>query len=277
LKRYSRFGLLYYGADLHFARMRLEARVLGDLRIAREANAMEALERSVWRDVDVVLYPSDEEAAMVRRMEPGVVARKLLPYCFAEFAAPRPPTDQPIILFVAGFAHMPNRHAVLWFVAHVLPLIRARVPAARLIIAGSNPQSDVLALASQSVDVRANVSEGELRELYRTARAAAVPLRYGAGVKLKVVEALREGLPLVTTSVGAQGLPGLERVASVCDEPQAFADAVCRLLSDDTAWAERSAAQVQYATAAYSEAAFRESLLQALDQSASRCSARLMS
>ena len=47
--------------------------------------------------------------------------------------------------------------------------------------------------------------------LYRTARVAAVPLRYGAGVKLKVVEALREGLPLVTTSIGAQGMPGLEQ------------------------------------------------------------------
>jgi GT2 family glycosyltransferase len=277
LKRYTRFGLLYYGADLHFARMRLESRELGDLRIAREANAMEALERSVWRDVDVVLYPSDEEAATVRRMEPGVSARKLLPYCFAEFGASRPPPDEPIILFVAGFAHMPNRHAVLWFVEHVQPLIRAHVPAVRLIIAGSNPQPDVLALADEAVEVRANVSEADLRELYRVARVAAVPLRYGAGVKLKVVEALREGLPLVTTSVGAQGLPGLEDVASVCDEPRAFADAVCRLLIEDDTWTARSAAQVEYAAAAYSEAAFRESLLEAIGQSASRCSARQMS
>ena len=93
------------------------------------------------------------------------------------------------------------------------------------------------ALAGDAISVRANVSDAELRELYRTARVAAVPLRYGAGVKLKVVEALREGLPLVTTSIGAQGVPGLEHVASICDEPQAFADAVCRLLTDDIAWA----------------------------------------
>ena len=112
-------------------------------------------------------------------------------------------------------------------------------------------------MARGAISVRANVSDDELRELYRTARVAAVPLRYGAGVKLKVVEALREGLPLVTTSIGAQGMPGLEHVASICDEPRDFAAAVCALLSDDLAWTECSAAQLGYAAAHYSEAAFR--------------------
>ncbi len=179
--------------------------------------------------------PSDEESAIVAAAEPGVVARTLLPYSFADFASPRPPAAEPVILFVGGFAHLPNRHGVFWFVDQVLPLIRARVPAARFAIVGSNPPPDVLALAGDAISVRANVSDAELRELYRTARVAAVPLRYGAGVKLKVVEALREGLPLVTTSIGAQGVPGLESVAAICDEPQAFADAVCRLLTDGIA------------------------------------------
>jgi len=159
----------------------------------------------------------------------------------------------------------------------VLPLIRARVPAAHFVIVGSNAPPDVLALAGDAISVRANVSGTELRELYRTARVAAVPLRYGAGVKLKVVEALREGLPLVTTWIGAQGVPGLESVAAVCDEPQSFADAICRLLTDGIAWAEQSTAQVEYAAAHYSELAFRDSLAGALAQSPSRCAARLVS
>jgi glycosyltransferase involved in cell wall biosynthesis len=156
-------------------------------------------------------------------------------------------------------------------------LIHARVPAARLTIAGSHPSPDVEALVGEAVTLRANVSDDQLRALYRTARVAAVPLRYGAGVKLKVVEALREGLPLVTTSIGAQGIPGLDAVAAIHDEPAAFADAVCRLLTDGIAWAEQSTAQVEYAAAHYSEAVFRESLMNALAQSASRCAARLTS
>ena len=245
LRRRIGIGLLYYGVDQHFSRMRQEAKQLDDHCIARQAADMEMLERSIWRDVDVVLYPSDEECAIVAAAEPGVAVRTLLPYSFADFASPRPPAAEPVILFVGGFAHLPNRHGVFWFIDRVLPLIRARVTAAHFVIAGSNPPPDVLALAGDAITVRANVSDAELRELYRTVRVAVVPLRYGAGVKLKVVEALREGLPLVTTWIGAQGMPGLESVAAIHDEPQPFADAVCRLLTDGIAWVEQSTAQVE--------------------------------
>ncbi|HET7879994.1 MAG TPA: glycosyltransferase [Acetobacteraceae bacterium] len=275
LKRHPRIALLYYGADLHFCRLRLQSVELKDRIIAGEAWAMERLERSIWRHVDVVLYPSDDESGTVSRMESNVAVRTLLPYSFAGFSAPRLPVTEPIILFVAGFAHLPNRHGLIWFAEHVLPLILARVPKARLIVAGSNPSEDVVALAHGPISLRANVSDAELQQLYRTARVAAVPLRYGAGVKLKVVEALRDGLPLVTTPIGAQGLPGIERVASICDAPQDFANAVCRLLEDGASWTEQSAAQIDYAAAHFSEAAFRDSLTQALAQSASRCAARL--
>jgi glycosyltransferase involved in cell wall biosynthesis len=178
------------------------------------------------------------------------------------------------LLFVAGFAHPPNRHGLTWFLDNVLPDIRARLPAARLVIAGSNPPPDVQALSSSHISIRPNVSEAELRALYHAARVAVVPLRYGAGVKLKVVEALREGLPLVTTPVGAQGVPGIADILPVHDEPAAFADAVRRLLTDGIAWAECATAQVEYAAAHYSEAALRGSLQQALVQSASRCAMR---
>lgn len=277
LKRYPHIGRLYYGADLHFRRMRLQAQVEEDRSIGRQAAHMEKLERCVWRDVDVALYPSDEEAAAVRALEPRVVARTLLPYCFSDFAMQRRPPSEPAILFVAGFAHPPNRHAALWFVEQVLPAIRARVPAVQLSIVGSNPTAEVRELASAGVRVHANVSEQVLREYYACARVAVVPLHYGAGVKLKVVEALREGLPLVTTSIGAQGLPDLKDIVSIEDDAASFADAVCRLLTDDLLWARRSAAQVDYAAARYSHAAFRASLADALAQVPSRCATRLAS
>jgi O-antigen biosynthesis protein len=270
LKRSCRGRLIYYGHDLHFHRMQRQADVLGDIGLARAAKRMEALERSVWREMDVVLYPSDEEAAMVSDMEPGVNARAVLPYCFAEFARPRQATPNPVMLFVGGFAHGPNQEAVLWFVDHVLPLIRERFPAAKLAVVGSNPSSTVRELAGDGISVASNVSDAELREFYRTSRVAVVPLRYGAGVKLKVVEALREGLPLVTTPTGAQGLPGLDQVAAICDGPRTFADAVCKLLEDDGLWARCCAAQIAYAAQRYSESAFRIRLLDAAGIAQSR-------
>jgi hypothetical protein len=67
----------------------------------------------------------------------------------------------------------------------------------------------------------------------------------------------------VTTPTGAQGLPSLDRVASICDSPRSFADAVCNLLEDDQLWIRQCAAQVAYAAARYSESAFRTTLIDA--------------
>jgi O-antigen biosynthesis protein len=135
------------------------------------------------------------------------------------------------------------------------------VPGARLTLAGSNPTPAVVALRGRGVEVTGAISAEELAALYSTARVAIVPLRFGAGVKLKVVEALHQGLPLVTTPVGAQGLPGLGEILSVTEDPAALAAAVVSLLGDDTAWLRQSAAQSAYAEAHFSRAALRESLL----------------
>jgi O-antigen biosynthesis protein len=109
-----------------------------------------------------------------------------------------------------------------------------------------------------------DVATVDLAAAYRRARVAVVPLRFGAGVKLKVVEALREGLPLVTTPVGAQGLPGLSQLVMVEDQPQCFARAVLLLLQDDAEWEWRSRLQIGFARSRFSREAMAASLLGAL-------------
>jgi glycosyltransferase involved in cell wall biosynthesis len=130
-------------------------------------------------------------------------------------------------------------------------------------IVGSNPTARVRDLAGEAVRVHANVPAAELAAWYRRARVAIVPLNFGAGVKLKVVEALREGLPLVTTPVGAQGLPGLEAVVDVRDTSAGIAEATIALLRDDALWLTRNAGQIAYARTRFTEDALRKSLLQA--------------
>ena len=270
LKRHTDAKLIYYEVDLHFERMQRQAQIQNDAGLRRAAADMQRLERWLWRSVDVVLHPSLDEARTVSAMEPHVVSLPVVPFAFTRFGAVRPPVHTEAILFVAGFSHPPNEDAAVWFVREVLPLIRARVPKARLDIVGSNPTEAVRALAGDLVEVTADVSEAELASFYEGARVAVVPLRFGAGMKLKVVEALRDGVPLVTTPVGAQGLPDVDAVAAVASEARPMADAVCRLLNDDDAWSRASAGQVAYAKARFSEEALSASLLAAFERAGPR-------
>ena len=222
--------LSLYGHDLHFARMRREAEVMGNNAIRRDADAMELLERRLWRLFDTVIYLSEEEAATVCAMEPQTNARAIVPYCFDQFCQRDRPARGHTILFVAGFAHAPNVDAAEFLVKAVLPLVHAELPDAKLVLAGSHPSAAVCSLAGPAVEVTGWISDAQMALYYGSSRVAVAPLRFGAGVKGKVVEALREGLPLVTTPTGIQGLPELNHIVPVpriChrNRPRAFATA----------------------------------------------------
>ena len=251
--------LLYYGHDIHHRRMQDEHALKGGEGLRRETHAMQAMEHEIWRRVDVVYYPSEEEARVVREAVPAAVVRAVPAYCFEPApargdAAGRAagPGQRGGLLFVAGFAHTPNIDAATWLVREVMPRIWRRHPETQLTLAGSNPTDEVRALAGTRVSVPGYVTDAELAALYARARVAVVPLRFGAGVKRKVVEALHHGLPLVTTPVGAQGLDGLEHVVPVTGNAEAFAAEACRLLEQDAAWQQVSADAQAYVQTRFS-------------------------
>ena len=257
--------IVYYGHDLHFRRLQREAAATGRLELEREARRCERQERAVWRAVDLVLYPSAEEADEVRTLEPGVAARALLPYAFDGFRDTEDVAGRDGILFVAGFAHPPNVDAATWLVTEVMPRVWARHPRTRLSLVGSSPSDEVKALAGERVEVTGYVDDAELARRYAHARVAAVPLRYGAGIKGKVVEALQQGVPLATTTVGAQGLDRLDAVTAVQDDARGMAEAIVRLLEDDAAWRRQSREGARYAAERFSRAALRAQMEKAMD------------
>src|SRR5216110_291974 len=101
----------------------------------------------------------------------------------------------PSLLFVGGFRHRPNIDAAIWLVRDILPQVKAVVPEVSAVIAGTTPPAAVKGLAGPDVLVTDYVSDPMLERLYRTATVAVAPLRFGAGVKGKVVEAMRFGVP----------------------------------------------------------------------------------
>ncbi len=264
IRRHSSARIVYYGHDLHFQRMQRQAQLSGDERLLRAAHHMQDRERTIWRQADLSLYPSQDEADAATALQQDAAIEPIVPYFFDRFADLRHASPHQEIIFVAGFGHPPNEDAAIWFVSEILPLIRADVPATRLSIIGSNPTERVRALAGEAITVFANVAEAELSAAYGRARLAVVPLRCGAGVKLKTVEALRAGVPLVTTTVGAQGLAHLAAVAAVRDDPASFAAAAIALLSDPAAWDAQSGAQIAYARCHFSRDSMAASLLAAV-------------
>ena len=257
-----RARVAYYGHDLHFARLRQQYDRTGGEALLKESKRFEATEKMLWSKADVVLYPSEEEAQTVHRLAPEIHAKAIQAYCFDRFGAAEntPPASRADLLFVAGFGHPPNVDAAVWLVEQIFPRVLEEMPDVRLYLVGSNPTERVMSLASERVVVTGFVEDAVLQEYYARSRVAVVPLRFGAGIKSKVVEALQQGLPLVTTTVGAQGLPGLHAVACIADDETTIARAIIRLLTDEVLWRELSEAGSRYAEARFSRASMRKAL-----------------
>jgi O-antigen biosynthesis protein len=256
--------IVYYGHDLHFLRIKREAELTGDQRLQDESRRMEALEKRVWSAVDLILYPSEDEAREVAALANGVVARAISPYAFDEFRENEQADARSGVLFVAGFGHPPNVDAARFLVEKIMPIVWNSRPDERLMLVGANPTAEVKALDSDRVVVTGYVDDATLTGLYLRSRAAVVPLRYGAGIKGKVVEALQQGLPLVTTATGAQGLHGVEAVCTVADDEREIAAGILELLEDDAIWMSRSSSGARYARERFSTDALREQITMAM-------------
>jgi glycosyltransferase involved in cell wall biosynthesis len=235
-------------------------------KLAREEEFWRALEHRVWASVDSIFYPSQNETDHVKSWIASNSLRTeaiTIPvYAFQRFRenVREGLANRKDILFVGGFGHPPNVDGVVWFIREILPLVLCRRRNVHVYLAGSNPSEEVRKLASPDITVTGFISDDELEQYYNSARVAVAPLRYGAGVKGKVVEALRFGLPIVTTSIGAQGLAHISDTIAIADDPQAFAGHVLRLLSDDDCWLKQAVAGVEAAKAHFSRKAMIEAI-----------------
>lgn len=257
LREHSAARLLYYGHDIHHLRMQQQLALAPDPKLQADMEAFREHEWGMWRVADAILYPSDEETAHVAawlQANGGHAAARTIPL----YGYPDVPGDvsqtlatRQDILFVAGFAHPPNVDAAGWLVREILPRVRERHPQVHLHLVGSNPAPEVHALACEHVHVTGYVSDEVLADYYQRCRVAAAPLRFGGGMKGKVLESMRYGLPMVTTPVGVQGLSAAGFLPHSMDAG-VLADEICRLLADDGRWDEVSRASMAFIADNYS-------------------------
>jgi glycosyltransferase involved in cell wall biosynthesis len=168
------------------------------------------------------------------------------------------------VLFVGGFAHAPNADGVAWFAREVWPLVRAKHPEYRLSLVGSDPTDEISALAAEDVFVTGSLTEPALIARYGLARVAIAPMRFGAGLKGKVLESMRFGVPCVTTSVGAQGLSEATFLR-VTDEAPAMAAHIVELIEDSEAWLRIARDAQAFVRERYSVATVWNTLAEVMD------------
>lgn len=262
VRKFSSAPLLYYGHDVHYLRIEDQLRMQpADKLLRAECDRARKLEHEVWKLVDAVYYPSVSETQHVRAWldehAPKVHSHTIAAYAFDDF--PEHPdsnlANRHDLVFVAGFAHPPNVDAAEWFVREVLPLVRRRRPQIHLDLVGSNPSDEVKALHGDGVTVTGFVTDEELAARYANARVVVAPLRFGGGMKGKVIEAMRFGVPCVTTSAGVQGLEQTGGFLAAADTAEDFAERVLHLLDDDAAWRRNSAAGQAFVRANFTEEA----------------------
>ena len=233
LKEETDIKCIYYGCDLHCMRIRREYELCHDKKLLAEAQDWEKREFAIMRKADVNYYPSSIEIEQIHKTDASIQAKTFDIYVYDKFREniSMDFSKREGIMFVGGFGHPPNEDAVLWFVDKVLPLIRRHSDMPFYVI-GANPTEQVKKLAGNGVIIKGFVTDAELEEMYNTCRMAVIPLRYGAGVKGKVVEALYYGIPMVTTSIGIEGITGAEQFVEIADTADSFADKVMALYSD---------------------------------------------
>ncbi len=193
-------------------------------------------ERGVCRQADRVLAVSEADADVLRRLvgglEPVVVPNGVDTLRYHPGLPDSLPLEHPALLFTGKMDFRPNTDACLWFHRHVWPLVRAGAHQARLYVVGKNPPPRLKPLLDDpSVTVSGYVSD--ILPYFGGADVYIAPLRIGGGTRLKVLEAMSAGLPLVSTTLGVEGvslLPGEH--ALLADTRQAFAEAILSLLGD---------------------------------------------
>ncbi len=270
LKKNTDIKCIFYGHDLHYLRLLREYELTGEIRKKRESDYWRSVEFSVMEQADMVYYPSEVETEAIHKYHPEIQAKAITAYVWDEFEVNDVSEEafkkKEGLLFVGGFKHPPNADAVKWFASRIMPKVRAVLSDVCFLVAGSGADEEVLSLndRAKGIEILGFVSDERLAELYHTTRLTVVPLRYGAGVKGKVVEAIYNNTAIITTSVGAEGIPDADKVMTVVDDDpeklienpeateQLFADKIIALYTDAKVCADFAGACTAYIKEHYS-------------------------
>lgn len=172
------------------------------------------------------------------------------------------------LMFIGGFAHPPNEEGIIWFIEYILPIIRKKIPDIRLTIVGSDPTDRLKAMETESIVVTGYVED--VSGYFHDSRVFVSPLLHGAGVKGKIGQSFSYGLPVVTTTIGAEGMQLTDgHNALISDSETEFAKKVIEVYTDKFLWQKISANSREVIRKQFSTDTIRAALEQVLESNSS--------
>ncbi|MFT8807277.1 Hint domain-containing protein [Gluconobacter sp.] len=254
-----RARVLYSVADLHFLRLARQAAIQGRPELMAQANQMRIAEYRAALQADAVLTHSEAEASRLRQDLPQASVH-VVPWAIP--AQTGHAVRRSGVVFVGNYAHAPNADAARWLVNEIMPAVWAADPTIGCTLIGADMPESLQALADDRIRVLGHVQD--LGAILAAHRLSVAPLRFGAGIKGKVIESLASGLPCVMTPVAAEGLalPG-ELQGLVHSDTASLAHQIVTLHNTTDLSALVKAGQT-YATRAFSSEAVTTALEQAL-------------
>ena len=199
-----------------------------------QAKRMAAYERRICQTVRRVVAVSASDARQMEEAyglaEVGDVPTGVDVDFFRAPAVSEAKTD---LVFLGSMDWMPNIDGATWFTSEVLPLLRRRHPDCTVALVGRQPTAALTALAAQDERIHVTGTVPDVRPWLHGAKVSIVPLRVGGGTRLKIYEAMAAGVPVVSTTIGAEGLDVTDgRDIRIADTPAAFAACCAELLED---------------------------------------------
>ena len=201
----------------------------------KEAPKLERYELEVCQAVDRVLVVSNEDASTLRRLAPGLKNLTVVPIGVdGEYFQPIPRFSDPKTLLSIGTMYWPpNVESIAWFYASVYPQVKAAVPDVQLSIVGAEPDDKILRMAREDKSVSVPGYVEDVRTTTSDCAAFIVPLRSGSGMRVKILNAMAMALPVVSTTVGAEGIAATHKKdILIANTPDEFAKACIDLLND---------------------------------------------
>jgi glycosyltransferase involved in cell wall biosynthesis len=196
---------------------------------------MTAFERAMCRRFDSVVTVSAEDREIIRRDYGATHVYDVPSGVDVGFFRPSGTvTSHPnSLVFTGSMDWLPNGDGIRYFTEQIFPLIKNRIPDVRLVIVGRNPNSHLLEVAKHDSSITVTGRVEDVRPYMERAAAFIVPLRIGSGTRLKIFEAMAMEKPIISTTIGAEGLPVVHnRDLLLADTPETFAQEVVRVLSD---------------------------------------------